>query len=86
MTLFELCVSLAIVLVYLTVIAAMVYFRYVELNPITKNDVKEAFIDGYYYGAGDDAWYTDHDDEGNIKPNAGALFRYDQWVKDGGNG
>lgn len=29
-----------------------------------------AYIDGYYEGAGDDAWYKDHDDEGNLKSDA----------------
>ena len=30
-------------------------------------DLKDAFESGYYEAAGDDSWYNDHDDEGDIK-------------------
>ena len=39
----------------------------------TLRDIKQAFIDGFYDGAGDDAWYEDHDCEGYstiLKENA----------------
>ena len=39
----------------------------------TLEDIKQAFVDGFYDGAGDDAWYEDHDCEGfftSLKENA----------------
>lgn len=30
----------------------------------------EAFTDGYYEGVGDDWWYSDHDENGNLLPGA----------------
>ena len=39
----------------------------------TLEDIKQAFVDGFYDGAGDDAWYEDHDCEGYstiLKENA----------------
>ena len=48
-----------------------------EVNTMTKTytlkDIKQAFVDGFYDGAGDDAWYEDHDCEGfftSLKENA----------------
>jgi len=31
----------------------------------TLDDIKDAYVSGYYEGAGDDAWYRNH----NVKPD-----------------
>ena len=40
------------------------------MKTYTIEDIKTAFEDGYYEGVGDDAWYRDHDDEGELKDDA----------------
>lgn len=36
----------------------------------------EAYCEGYYAGAGDDVWYEDHDDNGELLPNASVRLRF----------
>ena len=36
-----------------------------EERTYTLADVKEAFLDGYFEGAGDDQWYAQHDKKSN---------------------
>ena len=45
------------------------------MKTYTIEDIKTAFEDGYYEGVGDDAWYRDHDDEGQLKDDA-SVHRY----------
>lgn len=40
------------------------------MKTYTIDDIKEAFEDGYYEGAGDDAWYRAHDEDGKLNADA----------------
>jgi len=43
------------------------------MKQYTLQDIKDAYEDGYYEGAGDDAWYNDHDSSDDSTLNSDAM-------------
>ena len=52
------------------------------MKTYTIEDIKSAFEDGYYDGAGDDAWYRDYDDDGELIENAYVHTYLKEYLKD----
>ena len=51
--------------------------------PYTLEDIKEAFEEGFYEGAGDDAWYRDHPGaDCELSSTAGVLAPLEEFIKE----